>query len=107
MILYVDAAVQIGEVTSHINEYIRQHEIFKKMLSIQNSLTGNCVPSILAPGRKFIQEGRLMKVCQRKGVVEIACIIFISWHTGLSKESQREDGLPVFRYSYLCKTQSS
>ena len=57
------ASTEIAAVADHINEHIRQHENFNKMLSIQNSLTGNCVPGILAPGRKFLQEGRLMKVC--------------------------------------------
>lgn len=33
------------------------------MLSIQNGLTGDSVPTILIPGRHFLKEGRLMKVC--------------------------------------------
>ena len=60
--LFVAASAQIAAVASHINEHIRQHENFKKMLAIQNSLTGQCVPGILSPGRRFLQEGRLMKV---------------------------------------------
>ena len=59
------AAVQIEAIASHINEYIRQHENFNKMLSIQNSLTGQ-TPGILAPARKFIHEGKLMKVSNFK-----------------------------------------
>ena len=57
------ATEQLEAIGSHINEYIRQHENFHKMLSIQNSLTGDSVPTILVPGRRFIKEGRLMKVC--------------------------------------------
>lgn len=57
----VAAAAQIEAIAAHINEYIRQHDNFNKMLSIQNSLTGQ-MPGILAPARKFIHEGRLMKV---------------------------------------------
>lgn len=60
------AADQIESVASHINEFIRQHENFNKMLVIQNSLTGPTVPGILAPARRFFHEGRLMKICYRK-----------------------------------------
>lgn len=60
------ASAQIAAVASHINEHIRQHENFSKMLAIQSSLTGPCIPGILAPGRRFIQEGRLQKVCRRR-----------------------------------------
>ena len=60
--LSIAAAAQIESIASHINEFIRQHENFSKMLEIQNSLTGQRVPGILAPARKFIHEGRLMKV---------------------------------------------
>ncbi len=60
------ASAQIAAVATHINEHIRQHENFKKMLSIQQCLSGPCVPGILAPGRKFLQQGRLMKVHWRE-----------------------------------------
>ena len=56
------ASAQVAAVASHINEAIRQHESFRRMLSIQNRLTGQCVPGILAPGRQYIREGRVMKV---------------------------------------------
>ena len=45
-----EATVEINKVAHHINENIRQHENFQKMLSIQNSLTGEGAPKILAPG---------------------------------------------------------
>ena len=61
MALCTAAASQIEAIAEHINEYIRQHENFNKMLSIQNSLTGQA-PGILAPARKFIREGKLMKL---------------------------------------------
>eukprot|EP00118_Oscarella_pearsei_P013495 m.108669 g.108669 ORF g.108669 m.108669 type:complete len:541 (+) comp37321_c0_seq15:357-1979(+) len=67
------ACHQIGQVTSHINEHIRTHENFRHMLRIQNSMSG--VGGILAPGRKFIREGRLMKVCKRKSK-ERMCFLF-------------------------------
>ena len=58
----VGATQQLEAITSHINEQVRQQENSRRMLSIQNSLTGKFVPGILVPGRRFIREGRLMKV---------------------------------------------
>jgi len=46
-----EATVEINKVAHHINENIRQRENFQKMLSIQNSLTGEGAPKILAPGK--------------------------------------------------------
>lgn len=60
-----EATKQIGEIAHHINEHIRQHENFQKMLSIQKSLDRSA-PKILQPGRIFIKEGSLKKV-SRKG----------------------------------------
>ena len=45
-----EATEQIRKIASHINENIRQHENFQKMLSIQKGLTGDGAPKILAPG---------------------------------------------------------
>ncbi|XP_038049889.1 rho guanine nucleotide exchange factor 39-like [Patiria miniata] len=59
-----EAAARMTEVTYGINEYIREHENFQKMLLIQTSLTGGA-PRIIAPGRKFIREGTLMKVSKK------------------------------------------
>ncbi|XP_071492691.1 rho guanine nucleotide exchange factor 39-like [Diadema antillarum] len=56
-----DALNNISMVTQGINEYIREHENFQKMLDIQKSLGGRA-PKLLLPGRKFIKEGPLMKV---------------------------------------------
>ncbi|XP_062512581.1 FYVE, RhoGEF and PH domain-containing protein 6-like [Corticium candelabrum] len=70
----LDAACKkIGEVAIHINEHIRQHENFQEMLRIQRSLSG--VPDILVPGRRFIKEGCLKKVCGRK-LKERMCYLF-------------------------------
>jgi len=52
----------VEEVAVHVNEYIRLHDNFLRMLNIQNSLYGHSVPGILAPARKFIHEGKLLKV---------------------------------------------
>ena len=69
------------EVAAHINEYIRLHENFLKMLTIQNSLFGNSVPGILAPARKFIHEGRLMKV-RKKVVAYLEIVAYCSLFGG-------------------------
>lgn len=58
-----EATARMTKVTYGINEYIREHENFQKMLLIQNSLTGSGTKRIIAPGRRFIREGTLMKVC--------------------------------------------
>lgn len=50
--------MEINKVAHHINENIRQRENFQKMLSIQNALTGEGAPKILAPGNL---KRRLMK----------------------------------------------
>ena len=47
---FSEATVEINKVAHHINENIRQRENFQKMLSIQNALTGEGAPKILAPG---------------------------------------------------------
>jgi len=62
-----DACAEVSNVATHINECLRLHENFNKMLSIQNSLIGDSAPRILAPGRKFLREGLLSKVCDRGG----------------------------------------
>ncbi|EDO43175.1 predicted protein [Nematostella vectensis] len=61
----MQATYEIAKVAEHINENIRQHENFQKMLSIQKCLTGEGAPKILAPGRFFIKEGPLLKACRR------------------------------------------
>ena len=60
-----EAVDQISNVALHINENIRQHENFQKMLSIQNSFCREGAPKLLAPGRVFIKEGTLLKVGKR------------------------------------------
>jgi hypothetical protein len=51
-ILFLSEAVdQISKVALHINENIRQHENFQKMLNIQNSFSREGAPKLLAPGK--------------------------------------------------------
>ncbi|CAB4040158.1 rho guanine nucleotide exchange factor 39-like, partial [Paramuricea clavata] len=44
-----EAVDQISKVALHINENIRQHENFQKMLNIQNSFSREGAPKLLAP----------------------------------------------------------
>ena len=48
---HVEAVDQISKVALDINENIRQHENFQKMLSIQNSFCREGAPKLLAPGK--------------------------------------------------------
>ena len=61
MYMFAEAAKQVAEIAHHINEHVRQHENFQKMLTIQNSFDSSA-PNILAPGREFVKEGKLSKV---------------------------------------------
>ncbi|KAL3841556.1 hypothetical protein ACJMK2_019680, partial [Sinanodonta woodiana] len=61
-----EATRQISEIATHINEHVRQHENFQKMLSIQNSFDSSA-PRILEPGREFVKEGMLKKISRRGG----------------------------------------
>jgi hypothetical protein len=61
-----NATQQIASVASYINEFIRKHDNAQKMLKIQSSLSGKFMPGIVVPGRTFIKEGKLMKVCRRR-----------------------------------------
>ena len=60
-IFQTEAVDQISKVALHINENIRQHENFQKMLSIQNSFSREDAPKLLSPG-KFIISFKLMLV---------------------------------------------
>ena len=49
-----EAVDQISKVALHINENIRQHENFQKMLSIQNSFSREDAPKLLSHGKHGI-----------------------------------------------------
>lgn len=61
-----EALEQIDAVAWHINEQIREHENSMKMVDIQKSLVGG-FPKIVAPGRKLLKQGNLMKVPRTGG----------------------------------------
>ncbi|OWF53014.1 Rho guanine nucleotide exchange factor 39 [Mizuhopecten yessoensis] len=61
-----EATKQVTDIAAHINDHMKQHDNFQKMLSIQKSFDSSA-PKILAPGREFIKEGPLKKVSRRGG----------------------------------------
>ena len=54
------------QVAVYVNESIRAKENRDKLLEIQKSLTGSKIPPIVAPGRIFMREGTLVKMCRRE-----------------------------------------
>lgn len=52
-------------VATSVNESIRQHEMFIKMLEIQTSISGFMEP-LLVPGRTFIKKGSVFKISRSK-----------------------------------------
>nr|XP_022335356.1 rho guanine nucleotide exchange factor 39-like isoform X1 [Crassostrea virginica]XP_022335357.1 rho guanine nucleotide exchange factor 39-like isoform X1 [Crassostrea virginica]XP_022335358.1 rho guanine nucleotide exchange factor 39-like isoform X1 [Crassostrea virginica]XP_022335359.1 rho guanine nucleotide exchange factor 39-like isoform X1 [Crassostrea virginica]XP_022335360.1 rho guanine nucleotide exchange factor 39-like isoform X1 [Crassostrea virginica]XP_022335361.1 rho guanine nuc len=61
-----EAVQKVSDIATHINNHIKQHENFQKMLSIQKCFDKSA-PKILTPGREFIKEGILKKVSKRGG----------------------------------------
>ena len=59
--LTLDACAEVSNVATHINECLRLHENFNKMLSIQDSLVGDSAPRILAPGMSYFHSNRYLK----------------------------------------------
>ena len=60
------ALQQIGDVAQHIEERLKEYEMAKTMLNIQNSLAGG-QPNIITPGRRLLKQGKLMKVPRAGG----------------------------------------
>eukprot|EP00794_Sanderia_malayensis_P017990 gene17990-19786_t len=89
-----DACAEVSKVANHINECLRQHENFNRMLGIQKSFNGDGAPKILAPGRKFLREGTLSKVCERGGSKDRMFFLFNDMLIYAKKESSG---------SYLCR----
>ncbi len=57
------ALVLVEQAATHINEAIRDHENFCKLLDIQKKFASKTNPNILiVPFRRFIKEGKLFKV---------------------------------------------
>ena len=53
----------VEQAATHINEAIRDHENFCKLLEIQKKFSTRTTPNILiVPFRRFIREGKLFKV---------------------------------------------
>ena len=58
-----DVCGRIDEMAEYINDHLKTQENARKLLEIQKGLTGQTVPGLMTPGRRFVREGRLMKVC--------------------------------------------
>jgi hypothetical protein len=53
----------VEQAATHLNEAIREHENFRKLLDIQKKFCTKTIPNILlVPFRRFIREGKLLKV---------------------------------------------
>uniref|UniRef100_K1R8D2 Uncharacterized protein n=1 Tax=Magallana gigas TaxID=29159 RepID=K1R8D2_MAGGI len=61
-----EAVQKVSDIATHINNHIKQHENFQKMLSIQKCFDKSA-PKLLTPGREFIKEGILKKISKRGG----------------------------------------
>jgi len=61
-----EALQQIEDVAACVNESVRDKENLDKLVAIQVSLTGNRIPTIVKPKRKYIREGMLIKMCRRE-----------------------------------------
>eukprot|EP00095_Tigriopus_kingsejongensis_P006553 maker-scaffold235_size242898-snap-gene-0.10 protein:Tk06553 transcript:maker-scaffold235_size242898-snap-gene-0.10-mRNA-1 annotation:"protein tag-52" len=71
------ALAQIDAVAWHINDQLRDHENSLKMVDIQKSLQGGC-PKIIAPGRRLIRQGNLMKVPRAGGQAQPRYFVLFS-----------------------------
>ena len=70
------------------------------MLSIQNCLAGSYIPGIIDPGRRFIKEGKLMKV--RIGLLSQLCYDAVC--IGLQEKTQTTNGVSFLGHVIVCKT---
>ncbi|RDD41506.1 putative protein tag-52 [Trichoplax sp. H2] len=61
----------ITKVVEFVNEKIREHQDYDKVIMIQNKFKGNSAPNFVAPGRKLIKEGSLWKVCGKKSKIRM------------------------------------
>ena len=61
-----EALKEIDAVAWHINEQLREHENGLLILDIQQSLQGK-FPKVVAPGRRLVRQGVLMKVPRAGG----------------------------------------
>ncbi len=64
-----NAMAAMEDIATFMNEEIRKHENFQQVLALQGRLQGFADPSgdtsLVAPGRRLIRQGRLMKICRR------------------------------------------
>lgn len=68
-----DVCSRIDEMAEYINEHLRVQENTRRIMEIQKSLTGQNLPPLVAPGRRIIREGRLMKVRTQRSQQACGC----------------------------------
>lgn len=59
------ACEKIGDTASYINTHIKNYDNTQRMVEIQKRVGGEKKLNIMEPGRVFIKEGLLNKVCTR------------------------------------------
>ena len=64
-------------MAEYINEHLRAQENTRRIMEIQKSLTGQNLPPLVAPGRRIIREGRLMKVGGGRGGLERVARMYV------------------------------
>merc|ERR1711988_141550 len=60
-----NALSKIEEVANKVNESVRSREHMEELVALQKKFTGEIPPGFVQPGRCFIREGPLMKVCRK------------------------------------------
>jgi len=78
--LLESALADIQVVADHVNERLRSHESNAKLLEIQNALwtsrLGGVPVTLLAPGRTFVREGKMLKVRSTNTFREVHVFLF-------------------------------
>ncbi|KAF9988138.1 hypothetical protein BGZ65_011851 [Modicella reniformis] len=69
------AFASMEQTATSVNETIRQHEMFVKMVELQSKIAGLSEPLVI-PGRVLLKRGTLWKVCRRN--VQLRVIILFS-----------------------------
>eukprot|EP00118_Oscarella_pearsei_P004344 m.18415 g.18415 ORF g.18415 m.18415 type:complete len:1513 (+) comp27655_c0_seq3:29-4567(+) len=54
----------VSDVASHVNEGVKKKDNFQKMMDVARKLVGKAI-TLVKPGREFVREGKLMKVCRK------------------------------------------
>lgn len=69
--------LQVDALAWHINDQLREQENSLRLLDIQKSLVRG-QPKIMAPGRKLLKQGNLMKVPRAGGTAQPRYFVLFS-----------------------------